>query len=126
MPQLRAGGSEGKGGQVPGLRGGRGLPKQKECKKDLRGMREGVESRCQQLQPKSKMKLNQLSIGTVFFFIGETTTAFKAPAGGDAGWNDGDGDCADGGEYDVHGLLRKWIATPIAMPATQTQMTISE
>jgi len=77
MPQLRAGGSEGKGGQVPGLRGGRGLPKQKECKKDLRGMREGVESRCQQLQPKSKMKLNQLSIGTVFFFIGETTTAFK-------------------------------------------------
>ena len=60
-----------------GLRGGGEPPKQKECKKDLRGMREGVGSRRQQLQPKSKMKLNQLSIETVFFFAGETTTAFK-------------------------------------------------
>jgi len=77
MSRLRAGGAEGEGGQMLGLRGGGEPPKQEKAEKDLRGEGEGVESRCQQLQPKSKMKLNQLSIGTVFFFIGETTTAFK-------------------------------------------------
>ena len=38
-----------------GVRGGTESPKQEKAKKDLRGMRDGVGSRRQQLQPKSKM-----------------------------------------------------------------------
>ena len=62
---------------MSGLRGWAEPPKQEKAKKDLRGIRGVVFSGVSNSNRNQTMKLNQLSIGTVFFFAGQTATAFR-------------------------------------------------